>query len=221
LGEAAGVVGRHLTNSVFDEEQLIDFVQVLLSDEVESSRRTMDSCLYGLLGRLELPKREQLLSRTLSKLKDHARCAEKTLRLLLNAPFDGATWAFVDSLSETERRLYWTSVAPYWCSQTPDEVNRIVDEFLGVERPRVAFRAVEMELRKLESERLIRLLFEVATNQSEPEGYVRLAPHHISKAFEVLTSRAGYPGMNLPAWNSSISAPLITRGMASEIWSSG
>ncbi len=197
LGEAAGVVGWHLANEVFDEEQLLGFVHMLLSDQAEASRSARNSCMSGLLGRLELPKRIQVLSRTLTALGDQPGRTEQTLCLLRNAPFDGVTWAFVDALSKNEQRAYWSNVAPFWGHYTQPEVNRIVDELLNVDRPRAAFRAVEMELQNLESDRLFRLLFDIATKQTEPEGRSRLASHHISKAFEVLSSKGEISGDEL------------------------
>ncbi len=68
-------------------------------------------------------------------------------------------------------------------------MNRVVEELLSVDRPRAAFHVVHMEFGKVASAKLVRLLFETATNQSEPKGHYQLSTHDISNAFEELNRR--------------------------------
>ena len=68
-------------------------------------------------------------------------------------------------------------------------MNRAVDELLAVDRPRAAFHVVHMEIGKVASAKLVRLLFETATNNSEPKGHYQLSKHDISEALKHLSKR--------------------------------
>lgn len=106
------------------------------------------------------------------------------------APFGSGTWAFVDRLPSAGRAQYWRGVSvPPLVRESPDEINRAIDELLGVNRPRTAFNAVEMVLFKVTSGRLMRLLHEAATDGSEPTGRQQFQTHDISDAFEELSKR--------------------------------
>jgi hypothetical protein len=151
----------------------------------------MDRCLAGLLWKIQPELRQEILERAVARHLKGDEKRERVLRLLLNAPFGSETWQFVGRLSDKECQEYWKTTSPgRFFRESAEDVNRVVDELLAVDRPRAAFSIVEMEFEKIESHRLVRLLFEAATNHSEPKGHYLLAGHDISDAFKVLTNRS-------------------------------
>lgn len=185
--EAPWVIGAHLATGVFDAAVADQFVARILADDANGS---LDRCLNGLMGRLTPEVRGGILLQAVEKhLANNTNPAE-IVRLLTCAPFDNATWQFVDRLPANERQLYWRQIAPYSLyHEGVEDVNRVVDELLGVDRPRAAFQVVHMAFAKVESAKLIRLLFETAINDAEPQSHYRLAPNDISNAFKELTKR--------------------------------
>jgi addiction module HigA family antidote len=187
LSEAPWVIGGHLATGLFDEASAGEFIGKILA---EDAARSLDQCLYGLLGRLNLQALHGILTRAVEAHLKNRTGAAGIVRLLTAAPFGSPTWQFVDLLPEAERQLYWREILPAsFYGESDGDVNRAVDELLAVDRPRAAFHVVHMEFAKVASVRLVRLLFETATNNSEPKGHYQLSKHDISEAFKELTKR--------------------------------
>jgi hypothetical protein len=190
FSEAPGIIGWHLASGVFDARAVERFVSQVISDGTDASRQSMDRCLFGLLGRLDPQVRRGVLSGIVEKRLMNQVPKAEVARLLKCAPFGSETWYFVDLLPTDEKVLYWRDISPgYFFAESAEDIHRVVDELLAVDRPRAAFNTVEMVFAKIASPRLVRLLFETATNRSEPDGLYRLASHHISDAFKELTKR--------------------------------
>ena len=85
---------------------------------------------------------------------------------------------------------YWREVVPEWNRQSNAELNELVDRFLDAKRPRAAFDAIHVDWPKIETERLKRLLWDIATVDAEPVEYYRLRAHYISEALDSLDGRA-------------------------------
>jgi addiction module HigA family antidote len=187
LSEAPWVIGAHLATGVFDGAAAEPFVGRILA---EDTVRSLDRCLYGLLARLKPETLHGILFRAVETHLKNQTGGKEIVRLLTCAPFGSATWRFVDLLPEDERRLYWREILPgSFYGEGAEDVNRVVDELLSVDRPRAAFHVVHMEFGKVDSAKLVRLLFETATNQSEPNGHYHLSKHDISNAFKELSRR--------------------------------
>ncbi len=190
LSEAPDVIGWHLATGVFDAKMAQEFSATVLADEGKASPQAMDRSLSGLLFKLNADVRRDILSDIIEKhLTGKARKTEAS-RLLLCAPFGSETWSYVDRLSTEEKQKYWMDASPgRFFGESAEHVSRVVDELLKVERPRADFIIFIMELPKIYSERIVRILIESATNPSEPKGHYRLADYEISDAFEELTKR--------------------------------
>lgn len=186
LGDASGVIGWHMAEIRTGVEPAADFLQDLLSDQADDLQDKLDRCIAGFLAKLNLQERDSILSEMLERLnKDDGL----RICLLRCAPFDGGTWQHVDGLSKTLRRRYWQQVNPRWGRHDASEMARLVDELLTVDRPRAAFHAAHMEWKLLDSPRLVRLLTEVATNDSEPEGHYLPEAYYLSDALNALEER--------------------------------
>ena len=94
-------------------------------------------------------------------------------------------------LSADQRTCYWAEVLPQpLFREWSDECNKVVDELLSVKRPRAAFAAVHMVFKNFTTDRLVRLLTDVATVNAEPVGHYQMSAHDISAAFDVLSTRS-------------------------------
>jgi addiction module HigA family antidote len=187
LSDAPWVIGARLATGVFEDGGAERFVARVLADDVG---RALDGCLFGLLVRLKPEARNGILERAVGDHLAGRTGTAEIVRLLTCAPFDSGTWRFVDVLPPGERQSYWREIRPKSLySESAEDVNRAVDELLNVSRPRAAFNVAQMVFAKVASTTLVRLLFEAATNPSEPKGHYRLVNHDVSDAFKELTRR--------------------------------
>jgi hypothetical protein len=109
----------------------------------------------------------ELVLRVLAERFGEEGAAAKIVRVLRCAPFNMSTWRHLDTLSPELRESYWRHVHPRWDKQAPDELREIIDQLLAVDRPKAAMNIVHLEWAAIDSERLIRLLREVATSSAE------------------------------------------------------
>ena len=195
-GEGSRSLGFHLAEIHADIKPTAEFIQELLSDESAELQHKFDQCIGGFLSKLDLQQRSNTLLQLLTRM---AGQNESCVRLLQCAPFDGDTWHHVDMLPESLKQKYWRKVNP--CGQGyqgTSDVAKFVDELLEVDRPCAAFYASQRMWGLLDSKRLVRLLTEVAINNSEPSTHYqifegRIAADLISKALDVLEERGDTP----------------------------
>ena len=185
-GNASRVVGWHMTEVCTGVQRAADFLHDIMAEQSDDLRDKCEHCTAGFLATLDLQDRDGILAELLARLgsDDDAR-----IRLLRCAPFDGGTWQHADQLPKGLKRRYWREVEPHWGPSDATAMATFVDELLKVDRPRTAFHAVHMDLKLIDSPRLVRLLTEVATNGAEPSGHYRLDGHYVSQAFETLEQR--------------------------------
>ena len=187
LGEASRRIGFHLAEIHTDIKPAADFVQELLSVKFADLQYKLDQCIGGFLDKLDQQQRRDTLLSLISRL---AGQNELCIHMLLCAPFDGDTWHHVDGLSRSLKQQYWREVKPHeWSRQDASDVIKFVDELLDVDRPHAAFFAAQLRWELLDSKRMVRLLTEVATNDSEPSNHYQLNSYYISEALDVLEER--------------------------------
>ncbi|PUB18243.1 HigA family addiction module antitoxin [Paenisporosarcina sp. OV554] len=182
---APGVIGRFVTFCVTEIKQRIDFIRQCLSIDGDLKSKS-EWCLQGFLYAIEDNLRTEVLKAAANELND-----EEQKRLFLCAPFKESTWRLLDGYNENIRKFYWKKVLPSWGSYTPSELTELVDCLLEALRPHAAFYAVQRNFKALETSRLKRLLYDMATVKAEPVSYFKLEKYHISEAIEELNSRSG------------------------------
>ena len=190
-GEASYVVGRHLAADIIHGDTAIDFLYRLASEPPARSAIQLDNCIAGFLAQLSEDERDPILAALITRFdKEGPQGDEKKIRLLRCAPFRKQTWLHADKLSTELQSNYWKTVSPHWARQDRDELHEIIDRLLKADRPRAALSVVHLELKEIETQSLINLLKEVATNGSEPSDHFRLDSHDISEALKVLQDRS-------------------------------
>ncbi len=179
-------IGLHIGEIHAGVEQRVKFVQEMLAEESTDLQGKCEGCVSGFLIRLDSSDRDTVLQRLLT----YPGFDEGGIvRLLGCAPFDAGTWQHVDQLATPLKQRYWETVNPRWDPQDASAIATVVDEFLKVNRPHAAFHVVRMDWGLLDSPRLMHLLMEVATNESEPSDQYRIDHHHVSKALDSLEQR--------------------------------
>ena len=185
-GNASCVVGCHMTEICTGVQQAADFLHDIMAEQSDDLRDKCEHCTAGFLATLDLQDRNGILAELLARLGSDE---DARIRLLRCAPFDGGTWQHVDRLPEGLKRRYWEEVNPHWGPSDATAIATFVDELLKVDRPRAAFHAAHMDLKLIDTPRLMRLLTEVATNGAEPSGHYRFDGHYVSQALETLEQR--------------------------------
>ena len=182
---APDIVGSSLGVSITDANVRADFLQQCLSITGDMERK-VDLCIHGFLMSVNDGERGAILSAV-------AECmdTDRIVRLLRQAPFGQDTWRLLDRYDKKIRDCYWKEVIPYWNRHSEAELNEIVDRLLEAKRPRAAFHVVHLDWRRIETSRLKRLLFDVATVDAEPAEWDRLDDYHISEALDSLDGRTG------------------------------
>jgi addiction module HigA family antidote len=181
----AGTVGRYAASCVTSVKLRVDFIQRCLSLD-EDLRSKAEWCLQGFLWAIEEDSRAEVLQAAAGRLP-----AEDHTRLFVCAPFQAPTWRLLDGYGEDIRSGYWKDVMPSWGRHNPAELAELIDRLLEAKRPRVAFHAVHMDFKDIETSLLKRLLRDVATVNAEPAGHFKLNRYYISEALDSLHGRTG------------------------------
>lgn len=180
MGQASGVIGA-LMARILDRNKVAQFVLASIPSPATDKwarKGLVSGILFGLPNDDVRSEVLEEVSRSMSQY-DFAR-------ILMLAPFDGATWALVDALSPEAQDTYWQSVAPHWARQSDDDINGAVERLLRANRPRAAFDYVHFLFDDLKPALLLRLMKEVASSKNEPSGHYRLDPYYIGEAFKKL-----------------------------------
>ena len=184
-GGISDLVGRQMASVLDDSSHRSSFLQQCVS--ITSHREDeIDGCIRGFLGSIEPEGRRVTLDLLTDRLD-----TDQIVRVIRFAPFGQDTWRHLDQYDGEVRRRYWLEVLPDWAQHSESELIEIVDRLLEVERPRAAFHTVNLNLSKIETSRLKRLLFAVATMNQEPTDQYFPESYQISEALSVLDGRSG------------------------------
>ncbi len=190
LGETSGLIGWLLAESVVPHSSRVDFLCRLAGQPAPPTELKIDNLISGFLGRLEVETRDRTIGAIINGFMLDGASNDKTIRILKCAPFRAETWKHLDTLPNHLQRRYWSETYIRWERQDESEINMLVERLLEAKRPRAAFEAVHMDLKKVETKRLIELLRAVATSSAEPTGNFRLSQYEISNAFKSLKDRS-------------------------------
>ena len=182
---APDIVGSSLGVSITDANVQADFLRQCLCMTGDLERK-IDFCIQGFLSSLKDEAQSAILSVVAEGMD-----TDRIVRLFRCAPFGQDTWRLLDQYDEKIRDRYWQEVVPYWNRHSEAEATEIIDRLLEAKRPRAAFHVVHLDWHQVETSRLKRLLFDVATVDAEPAEWGRLDDYDISAALESLDGRTG------------------------------
>ena len=177
----AWTVGRYTGCCMVEQQTAADALQTCLATETDEK---IDNFMRGFLYSVEESTRSALTS-TLSPTFG----IDQGVRLFNCAPFRGQTWRLLDLQDRRVKNEYWRVAVPVPARFTESETAEIVDRLLEAGRPRAAFFAVRLDWNKVETSRLKRLLADVASVSTEPDGHFRIESYDLSEALDSLGGR--------------------------------
>lgn len=188
LGDAAAVIGSILPK-ILTQQEIEDVIVDLAESPAEPA---LELCLSGLLWTISASERARIYDLASARGPgDNRFSADGIHRLMLRSPFHAEIWSRVAALSADEHMRYWADIQPRpLFREGVDDINQATDELLNARRPRAAFATAHMAFGALTTDRLVRLLNDVATVDAEPTGHYPLSQHDVSEAFEVLSERS-------------------------------
>jgi len=183
-GAAGDIVGTSLAR-VMPPAARAGFLKRCLDVSGELATR-VDACFQGFLWALSGDERTPLLQAVIE-----SGDLTRTVRLLQCAPFRGDTWRLVERAGRRVENAYWENVTPQWAQHNELELTRLIDRLLQAKRPRAAFWVAGRDWSLVETSRLRRLLYDVATEKLRPTDQYRLDAFDIHEALKSLNERAG------------------------------
>ena len=180
---APNAVGRSLEPCIKDSQIRTDLLRKCLSITGEMERN-FDDCIKGFLLSCTDEVRDAVLSSVVEGVD-----MDQAVRLFFCAPFKQDTWRMLDRYGKGTQDQYWRKVIPDWGQYNKSELIEIIDRLLESKRPLAAFSTVSFDWKKIETSRLKRLLFSIATVSEEPVDQYKLEPYYISEALRSLDSR--------------------------------
>ena len=183
--DAPSVVGAGLETCIPDGKARVDFLKQCLS-ATGYLRGKAELCIRGFLLSVGDEARSNLLEAA-AVGADTGQIA----RLYQCAPFGRHTWRLLDRYDGEVKDRYWRDVSPDWNRYDEAELMELIDRLLDAKRPHAAFHAAHLDLPKIETSRLKRLLFDAGTAGTEPTDQYMLDSHDISEALSELDGRGG------------------------------
>ena len=186
LGNAPDTVGGSLALSIADATVRNGLLRKCLSTAGDLEKK-VDGCIGGFLAAVGEKAHGAIFSAVTEGMD-----TDRIVRLFRCAPFGQDTWRLLEQYGEVIRDRYWREVEPQiWNRHSEMELMEIIDRLLEAKRPRVAFHAVRLDWSQVETSRLKRLLFAVATMDGEPAGHCVLEAYRVSEALSSLDGRPG------------------------------
>jgi len=182
--EACHIVGSLMAAMLTTQKERAAFILSCLASTQDEMKCRIDPCLSGFV--FDLPYAD--LTKIIA-LIDKRLSAESRLRLYLCLPFRGTTWQLLETQPEEFRRAYWANIRTYWADFSPEETSVLVDRLLEAQRPASAFHALHLDLKKVETSRLKKLLSALPTTPPETPPTFKMASHEISDALAELDKR--------------------------------
>ena len=183
-GATGDIVGTSLAR-VIPPGARAGFLKRCLDVSGELATRA-DACLQGFLWALTGDERTPLLQAVVENGD-----LSQTVGLLQCAPFRGDTWRLVERAGRKVDDAYWENVTPQWAQHNELELTELIDRLLQAKRPRAAFWVAGRDWSLVETSRLRRLLYDVATEELRPTDQYRLDAFDIHEALRSLNERAG------------------------------
>lgn len=184
---ASDQIGWYAASSESCTKARIDFIHRCLSVEGDL-RDQADQCLQGYIRAFGRDSEVSVLRAAADGLS-----ADELARLFACAPVQESIWRILDDYGEDVRAAYWKNVVPPLGPHPAGELTELIDNLLDARRPRAAFDVAQSSFKDVETSRLKRLLFDVATVNEKLAGAYPLQPYQVSKALDSLDGRAGVP----------------------------
>lgn len=174
-GPVQDIVGWLLSQEPLDEPQLIEIIQ-----EAWNRKSRTSQFLQSFLGCLNEVKLNQALIFAQKELDP-----DDFLSFLFLSPFRTVTWKFISKLQDDNvRKEYWSQVKPVPIHQ--EDIEAVVDEFIGVQRPVAALYAIEYVITKTNPLLLVKILDSIKLQELEDRKNYHDYRYMLSEIFKRL-----------------------------------
>jgi hypothetical protein len=188
------IIGECAVPCLSDSDSWGDFVQLCLSIEGDAAHHAAQG-VRGFLFALDSEACGCFLSDFSKTLDD-----DQKTRLFLCAPFTSQTWRLLEQSSERIQHRYWREVSPFPVRCDEDELNNLVDCFLGAKRPLAAFQCIGGQWGQIETSRLRHLLCAIANCCADRRQQSRPTEYDLHMALKSLSDRAGVSADEMADW---------------------
>ena len=182
-------IGCVLSKVILSEQEAKDFLYILISNPAENVVESrINYCVSGFLAATELISLNEIVNVLIKRFREENRDSE-ILKLLMLSPYNENIWEHVEKMPEDFQKEYWASVRSFGKIRDPKLFKRLVDKLLEFDLPRKAFSEVCLFLDKIDSRRILSLLYRMILSHNEPLQEPYPYSHDVIGAFEVLNSR--------------------------------
>ena len=177
------LIGTYIANILETTLQRVRFVSesLLGNEEIEKHKEDL---LKGFLSEIEVENLKSVLASVLTRTG-----TEETVMVFRCAPFRVATWRLLDEYGADVFSRYWKEIDPRIGRHTDEDLMEVIDRLLDANRPLVAFCAVQHDLARVDTTRLLRLLIEMAKGSNESVDEWNVFSHNISRSLKILETR--------------------------------
>ena len=179
------IVGECLSDVLTEMESKVQFVSECLAIRGEDEYK-IGICLIRFLSWIQRKVCTEIITKVSGGLDP-----DRTLRLFQCAPFSYDIWRLLDNYGEDIQTRYWKETIPTSNVLNAEETNEVVDRFLEVQRPTVAFRTVRFKFDDVETLRLYRLLYTLGMESADQSGFNIRDAHDVTEALKILDNRNG------------------------------
>ena len=189
-GDASHLVGHYMHEFLETREDRLSFIKHVLQDSDITQPSQHRSLLCSLFHRLGSSESLCLVKNLRTEIDVDENCL---IQLLCECPFVMEIWRYFEKNNEESfSGRYWEHVNPGWCNNSEEELNYATNKLIEAGRPAAALHFSHINLKKLTSDLLRRLLTELPTT-SEDDNLVRHTDSHdIKEIFKILTERKAF-----------------------------
>jgi len=188
-GEAGYAIGYHLSSHILDYETVSNFILKSLPMSVEESSASIKNCISGALCQFTDEQREIFFESLKDKYSD--ALFPKYFSLFFHCcPFSRMTWNLLGKQSNEIQKFYWRDTNnDSWDRKTEEDLNYAIDKLIGVDRPHKAFHLGHCYLKKVTTDRIVKLLNLITEAPSVEENIPRIDAYSIGEALETIAER--------------------------------
>ena len=175
-------VGITLANLELESSDLADWI--VANGSVFTTRGAPTLAIRGMLVALKPPRSKDLIEAVLERGKEQGWDASQMARFFMLAPEQHETWNIVASCGPEVENAYWSTIPAFWLRSDDADYEVALRRLVVAGRPRTAFQACHIDLKKVNPTLLTEILEGILTGK-EADGPL-LDSWYIGEAVEAL-----------------------------------
>ncbi len=181
---ASHIIGELLNEILGSNEYFIKIICHVIELDSSNELKNYKGFIFGLLFNLPDNDLENLLYSIRDKLSEN-----NFISILILCPFKMKTWEVLGKNSESMQETYWKKVQPHWVKDWDETFNTVINNLLLVHRPRAAFSYIHLDLEKVNSEQIFRIMKAMMTSSIETLDSYPMDSYALQRAFDQLNEK--------------------------------